>query len=305
MNLKEYIDTRTQYLSYITSVRGLSVRTAAAYETDLRKFEQFLSEQNLDYLTLTPRDVRSFLAELQRSTLSASTVNRVLSGIKGFYTYAVRYGITDRDPFDRVKTIKERRRLPSVLTEQEVRQLLDAPGDGFSGIRDSVIFHVLYSTGCRLSELLAVNVEHMHLDRGEILVRGKGDKDRYVFLTDEAVSLLELYLPMKQDLQNRNQVPPDDRDALVINNRGRRMSPQGVHYIFEQYCLSLGLAKHVTPHTLRHSFATHILDRDAGIRVVQKLLGHEHISTTQIYSHVGIERLRKVYEKAHPHGRRK
>ncbi len=303
--MKEFIETRNTYLSYIASVRGLSPRTVLAYEDDLEKFAQFLIRHSLDFLSLSPQDVRSFLAELQRQHLSSSSINRVLSGIKGLYSYAIRYGIAQRDPFDRVKTLKDRRRLPTVLTEEEIGKLLESPGDNFFGLRDSVIFQVLYSTGCRLSELLSMDIHDIDLRTGEIQVRGKGDKDRFVYLTDDASEVLSCYIPMKAEYQSSRNLSPADLQALVINSRGSRISAQGVHYVFERYCISLGFSKHVTPHTLRHTFATHILDRDAGIRVVQKLLGHEHISTTQIYSHVGIERLRNVYEKAHPHGRRK
>ncbi len=303
--MKEFAEIKHEYLSYIASVRALSPKTVLAYEEDLRKFEGFLKERNADFRTLSRQEVRRFLAELQRQHLSVATVNRVLSGIKGLYSYAVRYGIVETDPFDRVTRLKEQRKLPSVLTEEEIHKLLEAPGEDFFGLRDSVIFQVLYATGCRLSELLDMNTDAVDLSAGRISVRGKGDKDRFVYLTDSAVHIVELYLPLKEAYQEKHSVAGDHRKALIINTKGRRISPQGVHYIFERYTNMLGLSKHVTPHTLRHTFATHILDRDAGIRVVQELLGHEHISTTQIYSHVGIERLRNVYERSHPHGRRK
>ncbi len=303
VDVNHFIDIQKQYLTYIAAVRGLSPRTVLAYEDDLNKFSEYLSEHRLDFLRLDRQQVRSFLAHIQRQQLSVASVNRIISGIKGFYSYALRYGIAQIDPFDRVSSIKEQRRLPAVLNEHEVRRLLDSPGDDFLGLRDQVIFKVLYATGCRLSELLGMNLRDISLDTGEILVLGKGSKQRYVYLTDEAREVLDTYIPMKREYQSQRMLPEDDLQALVINRSGKRMSAQGVHYVFHHYTTSLGFSKHITPHTLRHSFATHILDRDAGIRVVQELLGHEHISTTQIYSHVGVERLRSVYEKAHPHGR--
>ncbi len=300
--MTEFSEIKQRYVTYISKVRGLSPKTVLAYEDDLNKFEVFLAQEHADFLDLSSSQVRSFLAQLQRQQLSASTVNRILSGVKGFYRYALRYGIARRDPFDRIKRLKDQRSLPSVLTEAEVSMLLDSCGSDLFGQRDAVIFQVLYSTGCRLSELLAMDAGDISLKTGEIRVTGKGDKDRMVYLTDEAVEVISCYLPVRAEYVKRHN---DGEQALVINTRGRRISAQGVHYIFERSCSSLGFSKHITPHTLRHTFATHILDRDAGIRVVQELLGHEHISTTQIYSHVGIERLRSVYEKSHPHGRRK
>ena len=137
---------------------------------------------------------------------------------------------------------------------------------------------------------------------GTILVHGKGDKDRFVFLTPSAQEILLLYIPLRNARQQTRTVKPDDKVSLIVNNRGHRLTPQGVHYIFQLYTRKLGIPKKITPHTFRHTFATHILENDAGIRVVQELLGHENVSTTQIYSHVSAGRLKEVYKKSHPHG---
>jgi len=309
--LKEFHDITEQYLNYLRGVRNLSEKTTAAYKQDLHKLGRFLEERELKADALKPADVRLFLAELEKQKLASSSVNRIISAIKGFYSFAVTYELTGRNPFDRIRSFKRERHLPSVLTRQEVRMLLNAPKDDFLGKRDAALLHIFYSTGSRLSEVTAMNEEDVHVGNGFILVHGKGNKDRFVYLTKPAASVLRQYLEFKHRRfapDENSELSGDGRTVvhpLIISSRGRRITAQGVHHIFRKYTDSLDLPKHVTPHTLRHTFATHILDNDAGIRAVQELLGHENISTTQIYSHVGIERLRRVYEQTHPHGRRK
>jgi site-specific recombinase XerD len=291
-----------QYLHYLGTVRGLSQKSLTAYTQDLNALSQYCSEIEADPLQLSRDQARRFIAYLMKHRYQPSSVNRRLSGVKGFYTYCVRFDLCPVNPFSHIRSLTGSRRLPSVLTREEVEQIMQAAGNDFAGIRDRVMFELLYSTGCRLSELLAVNLGDIHIDESSILVHGKGAKDRYVFLTPSAEEALTLYLPLRRMRQETAKCSSDDRKALLISSRGRRLTPQGVHYLFNSYTEALGIPKHITPHTFRHTFATHILEQDAGIRVVQELLGHENISTTQIYSHVSSGRLKEVYKKSHPHG---
>lgn len=300
-----YNESVQQYLTYLASVRGLSAHTVQAYRKDLEIFGEFLKEHRIHYARIKPLEVRSYLAGLKRDQYAPASINRILSGVKGFYRYCRRFSLIEENPMERMKGLHRRRRLPTVLSFDEVMELIRAPGDDFLGCRDAAVFHMLYATGCRLGELVGMDLDDLRLGEQAVLIKGKGDRQRMGYLTGAAAEHLELYLPMRRLYQERFSISNNDRSALILSRGGRRITPQGVHYIFNRYAGELGLSKHVTPHTLRHTFATHLLDHDAGIRIVQELLGHAHISTTQIYAHVGIERLRKVYEQAHPHGRRK
>ncbi len=290
------------YLNYLEDIRGVSEKTLAAYAQDLSKLSRFCVENEIDAARMSNEQARRFIAKLIKEGYRPSSVNRILSGIKGFFLYCIKFDYFTADPFARINSLGGGRRLPSVLTREEVQRMIDAAGNDFSGIRDRLIFEILYSTGCRLSELTGMNLKELNLSENAVLVHGKGGKDRFVFITPSAHEILDVYLPLRGRRQETRPVSQEDRQALLINNRGRRMTSQGVHYIFKKYTAELGIPKHITPHTFRHTFATHIMENDAGIRVVQELLGHEHISTTQIYSHVSSKRLKEVYRKSHPHG---
>ncbi len=298
------LESIESFQSYIKDVKKVSEHTVKAYTHDLALFRQFVTDHDLTFHDLRFEDARRFVASLKRSGYAEKSINRILSGIKSFYAYCLRYQMVSSNPFSNVRSMKHERYLPTVLTVEEVAMILDAPGLDFTGIRDRALFSVLYSTGCRLSELLQMNIDEIDLGEGRVLVHGKGGKDRFVFLTKHARKSLELYIPMRENLVKKRRIAGRDADAVFVNKNGKRLTPQGVHYIFHTYMRMLGIEKHVTPHTFRHTFATHILDNNAGIRVVQELLGHASISTTQIYSHVSSRRLKEVYKRSHPHGRR-
>jgi tyrosine recombinase XerC len=299
--LKETIGS---YCDYMEQVRHLSEHTVKAYRHDLRLYEQFIVTRDIPMDRIQFEDARRFVSRLHKHGYSQKSINRIISAIKSFYSYCITYDIVETSPFSEVKSMKPQKQLPTVLTKDEVELIINAPDDDTLGIRDRTMFSLLYSTGCRLSEMLQIDIDHIELEVGRILVHGKGRRDRFVFLTREAGRLLELYLPLRYELLKSTGISNTNCRALFINKRGKRLTPQGVHYIFHTYVRMLGIDKHVTPHTFRHTFATHILDNDAGIRVVQELLGHQNVSTTQIYSHVSTKRLKDVYKKSHPHGRR-
>lgn len=294
-------DTAKKYLEYLQRVRGLSHATVRAYRGDLCAFASWLDSRGLDLLEASGAEVRRYLAHLGRRGVAASSTNRVLSAIKGFYRYLVRTEVIDSSPTEGVQGVRSGNRLPSFLFEEEMGKLVELEVVDFTTARDRLILELLYSTGCRVSELVGMNLDEIDFRRGRVVVHGKGNKDRSVFLGESARESLRWYLPYRT-ARLRDRGLHKER-ALVINANGGRITQRGIAGIVENRVVDSGLGKHVSPHTFRHSFATHILDRGADIRVVQELLGHSALSTTQVYTHVGLGALKRVYERSHPHAR--
>ncbi len=299
MSLYEVI---TDYLHYLESVRGLSAHSLRAYKTDLARFEAFITEREADWTALRPADVRAFVGRLHRDELNGSSINRALSAVKGLYRYAVRYEITAADPFEHIKSNSRGRNLPQVLSGTEIEQLLSMPDDSFNGARDRALLELLYSTGCRVAEIAAMDRSDLEKGKKSIRVLGKGNKERYVYVGRPARAALFYYLDMRNEHFRQNSLA--DTQALFVNLKGTRLTTRGIALIIAKYLQRSGISKKVSPHTFRHSFATHLLDQGADIRLVQEMLGHSSVSTTQIYTHVGLEKLKKVYREAHPHGKR-
>lgn len=295
------------YLNYIQHIRRLSDHTIISYQHDLKRYSEFLAERDIHIYSVTAMDARRFLANLiHEGKIKNPTMNRILSTLRGFYRYALQKNRCSVNPFSRIEGSPRYRRLPNVLSQAEVKRILEFPIISFMELRNSVMFHLFYATGCRLSELLDANIEDLDLQQERMLVRGKGNKQRYVFIDPSTRILVQRYLNERtQFLEQFSTAEGKHTHALLLGKRGKRLSPSSVHSIFERYRLKLGLHSRLTPHMLRHSFATHLLDNDSGIRIVQQLLGHASISTTQIYTHVSHERIRTVYEQCHPHGRKK
>ncbi|AEC01873.1 tyrosine-type recombinase/integrase [Parasphaerochaeta coccoides] len=302
-----------EYCDYIRNVKGLSAHTEKAYRHDLFVFGEFLEKFSISVHDVSPSDIRSFLVWLpeRRKDFSPGTVQRLKSTINGFYTYVVRRGKIEKNPVALISLRSASRRLPTVLEKSETERLLNLPWNDFSSLRDVLILNLLYSTGCRRSELLAIDVDDLETGQERILIHGKGGRERYVFLTPRVTKLLGKYLSERKELLSRLEPAEKegaDWNALLLSNgrrKGKRLSTGIITSIFGKYKRELEIHKAFTPHVLRHTFATHLLDNDAGIRTVQELLGHVNLSTTQIYTHVSAERLRKVYDACHPHGRKK
>jgi site-specific recombinase XerD len=299
-----------EYLAYLGSVRGLSARTLSSYREDLERYEAFLasrpSEADGDASDLDragARDVRAFAAARVAEGKAGSSVNRALSAVRGFYRYRVRFGGLAVDPSKDVEGLPSRRPLPRFLFEDEAAAFVELPeGDGFAAARDGAVLEFLYSTGCRVGEVAGLTLDRLDLQGGTARVVGKGSKERVVFLAPPARSALAAYLPKREARVRRLAGEAGGKEYLFVNARGGRLSERGIEWIVEGYAARSRFPRRVSPHAFRHSFATHLVGRGADIRVVQELLGHASVSTTQVYAHVDMDRLRKVYEQAHPHG---
>ena len=288
-----------RYILYLKSVRNLSDNTLMAYQRDIERLMKFVGDGR--YEEDSDLYARSFVGYLAKQNLSPRSVNRILSAVRGYFRFKRKFDYGTIDPFSSIRGLKTGKSLPSYLFEEEVVKLLERKEGGFWDLRDTAIFELLYSTGCRISEAVRLNAADVDLESGIARVIGKGRKERTVFLGKSASSTLREYLT------RRRHFVPSYRDggAVFVNRRGNRLTERGVRYLLKKHLEKTDLGKKVSPHTLRHSFATHILDRGADIRVVQELLGHASLSTTQIYTHVGVERLKKVHQHAHPRGRKR
>ncbi len=299
-----------RYLAYLQSVRNLSPHTVRAYETDVLRYRSFLGACGVDEDGVDQSVIRRFLAHLQKAGMAPRSVNRTLSGVRGYYRFRQQMaeegaGAMPRNPFDGFRGVKSSHKLPTFLFEEEVDDLGTAPErrgrDELIILRDKAIIQTLYSTGCRISELVALDVGDVDMRRRCARVKGKGRKERVVFLGVDAHVALSRYMVPRGDRAKYES--SDSARALFINAQGHRLTDRGVRYILKRNLQATAIRKTVSPHTLRHTMATHVLDRGADIRVVQELLGHASLSTTQIYTHVGLSRLQSVYRRSHPHAR--
>ena len=277
--------------------RGLAAATLSAYRSDLSRFSGWLSRRGRRLEQARRLDVLDFLSE--HAHWPPRTIARRLSALRRFYQHLEREGRISNNPCDRVDAPRLGRPLPDVLSEQEVERLLAAPDlDTASGLRDRAMLEVLYATGLRVSELVGLRPEQVNLVQGVLRVVGKGGKERLVPLGEPAVDWLERFLR-----EGRADILGVKRtSALFPTSRGSAMTRQAFWYLVKRYSVRAGVSRDVSPHTLRHAFATHLLDHGADLRVVQMLLGHRDISTTQIYTHIARERLKVMHARHHPRG---
>lgn len=285
------------YIDALWMERGLAENTLAAYRTDLRRFASWLAERDSNLAAATRADVLEYLAG--HATSPPRSIARRLSSLRRFYQHMIRHGRIVDDPCARVDAPRIGRSLPSALSEGEVEALLEAPDlDTREGLRDRAMLELLYATGLRVSELVNLNLAQVNHQQGVVRVVGKGGKERLVPLGDAALDWLERYLrEARPRLTGAGAC-----DAMFPGPRGGAISRQAFWYAIKRYATIAGITKPVSPHTLRHAFATHLLNHGADLRVVQLLLGHSDISTTQIYTHVAKERLKQLHADHHPRG---
>ena len=289
-------DVRT-FLSYLRVEKGLSDNTIQSYRRDMLKFVGFLDKQNLVTAKIQRQDVVDFLAMLYKRRLDSRSVARHLVTIRHFFRFALLEGFVKEDPAATIESPKFRQSLPYFLSVEEVERLLKQPDISSPiGLRDKAIIELMYSTGIRVSELAGIRVGDLQLDAGCLRCIGKGNKERLVPVGKKALAVVEAYLK-----KSRPELLRDNASAhLFLNQRGRAMDRITIWKMMGRYGRKAALRKPLKPHTLRHSFATHLLDRGADLRSVQMMLGHSDISTTQIYTHVVEERLKQVYKAHHP-----
>ncbi|HXI11905.1 MAG TPA: tyrosine recombinase XerC [Thermoanaerobaculia bacterium] len=298
------------FLDYLSYERNVSVHTVTAYREDLESFVSFLtndylttSRESLDLSTIDVLAIRSYLAHLGRRKLSRSSSARHLSTLRSFFKFLMREGAVSSNPARAVATPKREKHLPAVLQTTDVTLLIEQPDlDEPLGIRDRAWLEMLYASGLRISELVGIDLDDIDL-RGRLLkVRGKGSKERIVPFGSKAEEAIRAWLPVRLMLLGKRSGPFEPEDALLLNHRGARITTRSIRRIFESYVRHASLRTGVSPHTLRHSFATHLLNAGADLRAIQELLGHASLSTTQKYTHLNDWKLIEVYRKAHARG---
>ena len=276
---------------------GLSENTLAAYGSDLNQFDKWL--KNLTLEDVAERDISLFFLHRQKQGQSSRSAARMLSSLRRFYSYLLRENRLSVDPTSLIDAPHIGRSLPGSLSESEVEQLLQAPETVHAlGFRDRTMLELVYAAGLRVSELVGITFQQVNLRQGCVRIIGKGDKERLVPIGEEATSWLERYLSgARQDILGSRQ-----SDYLFVTARGSCMTRQAFWHIIKRYAKLAGIDKDLSPHTLRHAFATHLLNHGADLRVVQLLLGHSDLSTTQIYTHIAQHRLKEIHSKFHPRG---
>ena len=290
-------DTIDLFVDALWLESGLSKNTLSAYRTDLNGFAKFIEPSNL--LNVTQSEVQKFLAFLLAQGIKSSSSARVLSTLRRFYRYQIRENKMADDPCAQVRSPKQGRPLPKAMSEQQVDDLLAAPDINTAlGLRDRAMLETLYATGLRVSELVEMTLLEVNCSVGVVRIVGKGNKERLVPLGEQAVEWLERYLSQaRPDLLKQRTC-----DALFVTARGAGMSRQAFWYLIKKHALTAGIDQHLSPHTLRHAFATHLINHGADLRSVQMLLGHADLSTTQIYTHIARERLQSLHKDHHPRG---
>ena len=285
------------YLHVLWLEYGLSDNTRSAYASDLRLFARFLGPKSL--LDVETQDINRFFKIRQQEGITRRSMARVLSSLKRFYAHLLRESLINKDPCELLVTPKLAKSLPDSLSETDVEALLAAPNVlNDLGMRDRTMLEILYASGLRVTELVNLHFQQVNFRQGCLRVRGKGDKERLVPLGEVAMDWLQRYL----DESRKNILINRQSDYLFVTNRGGAMTRQAFWHIIKRYALLAGIEKHLSPHTLRHAFATHLINHGADLRVVQLLLGHSNLSTTQIYTHVARQRLKQLHSQFHPRG---
>jgi integrase/recombinase XerD len=290
-----------RYIRHLALEKGLADNTLLSYETDLTRYVYYLADQRIyDSQEITPLILQQYIAQLYDLGLASSSMARNFSAIRGFHQFLVVNDLSDFDPSELLETPRLKRRIPEVLSLEEVVLILKQPEvEDILGIRDRAMLEVIYGCGLRISELLGMTVSNLFLEDELIRIVGKGAKERFCPVGQEAIHWLKMYLARSRPLLSKGTT---SRNIVFLNRRGHPMSRMGFWKILKKYVQQANIQQEVHPHTFRHCFATHLLDNGADLRSVQELLGHADISTTQIYTHVSHQQLAKIYKKYHPRG---
>ena len=295
---------------YLEVQRNVSEHTLKAYMADVEEFNNFLQESDITkkddaIMNVEPETIRSYLSHLYREKVKKVTVNRKVSSLRSFYKYLLRAGKVKNNPAEMVQTPKIEKYMPTFLSVDETFKLLGDQGDhSVSGLRDSAMLELFYSSGLRLSELAGLNVTDLDFRQALVKLRGKGKKERIVPVGMQALQAIDEYL--KETTEVRKKCDDDlFKNPLFLNARGKRITARSIARIVDAMTVKSGIGRKISPHALRHTFATHLLNAGADLRSIQELLGHESLSTTQKYTAVNINRMMEVYDKAHPRAKSK
>jgi integrase/recombinase XerC len=282
---------------YLKNERKYPDNTVIGYLNDLNNYNNFIKENNINYKTITKDEIRNYLKYLDELKRSKSSISRTLSALRNYYTYLLHNKIVDNNPFKTIRNPKKDKKLPNFLQHDELKTIFDSIDMSTSlGLRNRLIIELLYATGIRVSELTSLEINNIDMSNQEIRILGKGSKERIVFFGDYAKHYLNLYLnEARPELLDKNKT-----NILLLNNSGTPLSSRGVELIVDEVVKKAALKHNISPHVLRHTFATDMLNNGADLKSVQELLGHESLSTTQIYTHITNERLRSVYLRAFP-----
>jgi integrase/recombinase XerD len=287
-----------QFIQYLTIEKGLAANTLESYQRDLNGLADFLELIGTNVFDSQRSTIIAFMAHLQHQGRANATISRNLASLRAFYGYLLRTGQIDKDPTSDLESPKIEKKLPKVLAIHEVNALLEGPDTStLTGLRDKAMLELLYASGIRVSELVALNVEDINLTLAYLKCTGKASRERIIPIGDIAISIMRQYL----EFARQHMVKDKNESALFVNHLGLRMSRQGFWKIIKKYAVLADITTEITPHTLRHSFAAHMLENGADLRSLQEMLGHADISTTQMYTHLTkSQRLKDVYAKAHP-----
>ena len=290
-----------QFIEYLSKVRNLSENTLRSYQTDLLAFEQWCCREGVAVTRLDHRSLRLYLAYLKQAQYSAKTLNRHLSALRGFYKWMQREKLIATDPALSLSNPRAPRNLPHTMTDSDVNRLLESCDISTAvGLRDRAFLEFLYATGARISEVASLKLEQVDLQNGTVRLFGKGSKERIVPLYQSAIEWLKKYLSSSRPTLLLKDKAGRAHSALFISVRGNNMSADSLRKVFSSYLTAAGLDSSLSPHAMRHTYATELLGGGADLRIVQELLGHESLSTTQVYTHLSVDRLKEAAKAAHP-----
>lgn len=292
----------TDFLTHLSDERQLSVHTVTSYQRDLKQLLEFLTDESVvSWQQVSTHHLRRFISKGHRQGTSGRSLQRRLSACRTFFNFLAREGECSTNPAAAFSAPKSNAGLPVTMDTDQVSQLLSIEGTDWHSVRDRAMLELFYSSGLRLSELVGSDVVDISFSDATIKVRGKGSKERILPVGSKAIAALQAWLCVRADVP-KGQI--EDDNALFLSERGRRISARNVQSRVKQWCLRLGITSRVHPHTLRHSFASHLLESSQDLRAVQEMLGHADISTTQIYTHLDFQHLAEVYDRAHPRAQR-
>lgn len=284
------------FLEFLKNDKKLSENTLQSYRRDIVQYEEYISKKNTDYLNVESEDIGSYLKYLQKSNKKSSTISRSLASIRSFYQYLLRTKVITKDPTDGIQSPKIEKKAPSVLSSQEVELLLEQPStEDLKGMRDKAMLEFAYATGMRVTEIISLDIDSVNLDQGFVVCKN-GAKQRNIPLGTMSLKALKDYIEKARPII----IKDDSIKALFVNINGKRLTRQGFWKIVKYYKEQAHISKEITPHVLRHSFATHLLQNGADLKAIQTMLGHSDISSTQVYMQFQDDGLKNIYKKAHP-----